>query len=55
LSDESVTSLDALLVEGDLLEIDLDEKESLRAVLRTCRPETYNLYVFELLVSGNAS
>ena len=47
-----ITTLDALLVEGDLLEINVGEKESLRAVLRNCRPDNYCLFVFVPLVSN---
>ena len=51
LSEETITSLDALMVEGDLLEIDLSEKESLRAVLCSCLRHNYCLHVFEQQVS----
>lgn len=55
LSEEAISNLEALLVEGDLLEIDLSEKEVVRDVLRHCRPDVYNLFVFEPLVSKSAS
>lgn len=49
---QMISTLDALLVEGDLLEINVGEKESLRAVLRNCRPDNYCLFVFVPLVSN---
>jgi len=45
------TSLNRLMVEGDLLEVSLPEKQRLRNVLRTCRPTDYEQTVFGFPVS----
>jgi len=40
------STLNRLMVEGDLLEVSLPEKLLLRNVLRTCRPSDYEQIVF---------
>jgi len=40
------SSLNRLMVEGDLLEVSLSEKLLLRNVLRTCRPSDYEQIIF---------
>lgn len=40
------STLNRLMVEGDLLEVSLPEKLLLRNVLRTCRPADYEQIVF---------
>jgi len=40
------STLNRLMVEGDLLEVSMPEKLLLRSVLRTCRPADYEQIVF---------
>jgi len=40
------STLNRLMVEGDLLEVSLPEKLLLRNVLRTCRPSDYEQIIF---------
>ena len=47
------TTLNQLMVEGDLLEVSMPEKLMLRSVLRTCRPADYEQIVFGFPVSAS--
>ena len=49
-SSEVMKELDVLMVEGDLLQVDIDEQESLRRVLAACDSDTYGTKVFEFKV-----
>jgi histone demethylase JARID1 len=46
LLEKTIVTLDKLMVEGDLLEVTIDEKNMLRDILRSCRPTDYSQIVY---------
>jgi len=49
-SSETMKQLDELLVEGYLLEVDVDEQRSLHRVLSACDADLYSVRVFKFEV-----
>ena len=47
---EMIDQLTVLVIEGDLLQADVDELDSLRRVLAACDPDNYSIKVFEFEV-----
>jgi hypothetical protein len=51
ISSTTLHILDQLAVEGNLLEVDVQEKDVLYSFLRSCRPAVYDQVVFGFPVS----
>jgi hypothetical protein len=47
ISNTTLEDLEALLVEGDLLEVKLEEKDTLRSILCCCCPERFSVLMFQ--------